>query len=172
MTIHDGWQFCPRCASDLEPGGDGALVCSACGSRYYAHSHPTANAIVVGPNGRVLLGRRAHEPEQGKWDVLGGFVHEGEQPEDALRRELREETGLDVEPVDYLGAFMDRYGSGPGAASTLNLLWTARVTGGEMAAADDVAELRWFAPDELPPPEQCAFDCVHPMLSAWRQQQA
>jgi hypothetical protein len=41
-----------------------------------------------------------------------------------------------------------------------------------MAPADDVAELRWFAPDELPPPEECAFDCVQAMLSAWRQQQA
>jgi ADP-ribose pyrophosphatase YjhB (NUDIX family) len=117
------------------------------------------------------MGRRAHDPEQGKWDVLGGFVHEDEEPEAALRRELKEETGLEVEADAFLGAWLDRYGGGEGAVSTLNLVWTAHATGGTMAAADDVSELRWFAVDELPPAEECAFDCVHAMLSAWRQQQ-
>jgi ADP-ribose pyrophosphatase YjhB (NUDIX family) len=172
VGVQDGWRLCPRCGGALTRVDDGALGCPDCGSRYYAHSMPTANAIVVDGEGRVLMGRRAHEPEQGKWDVLGGFVHEGEEPEAALRRELKEETGLDVEPEGFLGAWLDVYGAGEGAVSTLNLVWTARVAGGEMAPADDVAELAWFAPDELPPPEECAFDCVEAMLSAWRQQQA
>jgi ADP-ribose pyrophosphatase YjhB (NUDIX family) len=132
---------------------------------------PTANAIVVDEAGRVLLGRRAREPEQGKWDVLGGFVNEGEPPVEALVRELAEESGLAVEADAFLGAWVDRYGDGEGAVSTLNLVWTARVKGGTMVAADDVAELRWFAVEDLPSPEECAFDCVHAMLSAWRQQQ-
>jgi ADP-ribose pyrophosphatase YjhB (NUDIX family) len=172
VGVQDGWRFCPRCAGSLAPSDEGALACAACGSSYYAHSMPTANAIVVDEVGRVLLGRRAREPEQGKWDVLGGFVHEGEHPEVALRRELREETGLEVEPERFLGTWIDDYGAGEGAVSTLNLAWTARVLGGTMAAADDVAELRWFAEDELPAEDECAFHCVHAMLSAWRQQQA
>src|SRR5580765_6539778 len=171
MGVQDGWRLCPRCGGALTRVEDGALGCGACGSRYYAHSMPTANAIVVDAEGRVLLGRRAREPEQGKWDVLGGFVHEGEDPEAALRRELQEETGLDVEPERFLGVWLDLYGEGEGAVSTLNLVWTVRVVGGEMAAADDVAELAWFAPAELPPPEECAFDCVQEMLSAWRHEQ-
>jgi 8-oxo-dGTP diphosphatase len=171
VGVQDGWRLCPRCGGALSAVDDGALGCATCGSRYYAHSMPTANAIVVDA-GRVLLGRRAREPEQGKWDVLGGFVHEGEEPEAALRRELREETGLDVEAERFLGIWLDVYGEGEGAVSTLNLVWTARVTGGDMAPADDVAELRWFAPDELPAEDECAFACVWEMLSAWRQQQA
>jgi ADP-ribose pyrophosphatase YjhB (NUDIX family) len=171
VGVHDGWRLCPRCGGALAGADDGALACPDCGSTYYAHSMPTANAIVLDDAGRVLLGRRAREPEQGKWDVLGGFVHEGEEPEVALRRELREETGLDVEAGRFLGAWLDRYGEGEGAVSTLNLVWATRILGGELAPADDVAELRWFAVDELPPEEECAFDCVHAMLSAWRQQQ-
>ena len=97
----------------------------------------------------MLLGRRAREPERGRWDALGGFVREDEQLLDALRRELAEETGCEVEPLDYLGGFADRYGEAGGA--TLNLYWTARIVSGEPRPADDVAELRWFALEELPP---------------------
>ena len=171
MGVQDGWRLCPRCGGELTRADD-ALVCAACGSRYYANSAPTASLLPVDDEGRVLLGRRAGEPDKGKWDALGGFLEEGEDPLDGLRRELREETGLEVEPGAYLGTWIDVYGEGEGAQATLNLVWTGRVVGGEMAPADDVAELRWFAADELPPPEECAFRCVAQMLSAWRQQQA
>ena len=51
----------------------------------------------------------AIEPRQGYWDLPGGFLEEGEEPLDGLRREFREETGLEVEPVEWLGAFVDPY---------------------------------------------------------------
>jgi hypothetical protein len=56
------------------------------------------------------------------------------------------------------------YGEGPGARWVLNLVWEAEVTGGEPAPADDVAELRWFARDELPPLEEVAM--AEPLV-AW-----
>ena len=90
---------------------------------------------------------------------------------DGLRRELREETGLDVEPLDFLGIWMDRYGGDSTAEATLNLYWTARAIGGEPAPADDVDDLRWFAPDELPPKDQLAFENVPLVLAAWRARQ-
>ena len=49
------------------------------------------------------------------WDVPGGFLEEGEHPLDGLRRELREETGLEVEPVRFVGVWMDVYGDAPDA---------------------------------------------------------
>src|SRR5919201_6941165 len=97
-----------------------------------------------------------------------GFVEEGEHPLEALRRELGEETGLEIEPLDFFGVWMDRYGGESTAQSTLNLIWTARATGGRPNPADDVSELRWFDVDELPPPQECAFEVVENVLSAWR----
>ena len=82
-----------------------------------------------------------------------------------LRRELREEAGLDVEPGDFLGVFVDSYGEGPSSRSLLNLVWRARIVAGDPAPADDVAELRWFSLSELPPPEECAFTWVGPFLA-------
>jgi 8-oxo-dGTP diphosphatase len=164
----DGWRFCPRCGAEL--GGDAArLACDACGFIVYASSKPTAGALCI-DNGRVLLARRAHPPFEGFWDIPGGFLDEGEDPLDGLRRELKEETGLEVEPERFLGLWMDRYDSDSTAEATLNLYWTARVVGGQAAPADDVSELRWFDADELPAANELAFENVPLVLAAWRDE--
>jgi ADP-ribose pyrophosphatase YjhB (NUDIX family) len=163
-----GWRFCPRCRNELL--GDGQRVeCRACGFVVYAHSKPTASALVEDDEGRILLARRAKEQFKGRWDIPGGFLDEGEHPLDGLRRELREETGLDVEPLEFLGVWMDRYGGDSTAEATLNFYWTARAAGGEAAPADDVDDLRWFARDELPGPDELAFENVPLVLRAWQE---
>jgi ADP-ribose pyrophosphatase YjhB (NUDIX family) len=165
VGILHGWEYCPRCRSRLE-GDDKRVECAQCGFVSYGNPVPTATAVVVGEDGRLLLGRRALEPDKDRWDLLGGFLEEGEHPLDALRRELAEESGLEIEPGDFLGVWMDRYGYDSTAASTVNLYWEARVLGGEERPADDVAELRWFEPSELPW-DELAFECNAKVLSAW-----
>jgi 8-oxo-dGTP diphosphatase len=159
------------CASEIEIEDGVGAECSACGFRAWASSKPTACAVVVDDEGRVLLARRAGAVYHGYWDLPGGFLEEGEHPLAALRRELREETGLDVEPDEFLGIWMDRYGDDENAHATLNLYWTAGVLSGEPQAADDVSELAWFRPDELPPAEAIAFH-VADVLRVWREQHA
>ena len=165
VGILHGWEYCPRCRARLE-GDEKRVECPECGFVSYGNPVPTATAVVVGDDGRLLLGRRALEPDKDCWDLLGGFVDEGEHPLDALRRELDEETGLEVEPGAFLGAFIDTYGEGPEATSVLNLVWEARIVSGEPSPADDVSELRWFPQDEPPPPEECAFRWVSEFLSS------
>ncbi len=82
----------------------------------------------------------------------------------------REETGLDVEPLDFVGVWMDWYGDAADAPATLNLYWTARVLGGSPRPDDDVSELRWFRPDELPAQDEVAFVNVAEVIELWRQQ--
>jgi len=171
VALLHGWKHCPRCGGQLA-GDEARVECGACGFVFYANSQPTACALVVDDEGRLLLGRRAAEVWHGYWDTPGGFLEEGEDPLDALRRELKEETGLDVEPERFFGAWIDRYGDEPGAPFTLNLYWTARAVGGEERPDDDVSELRWFAPAELPGPEEIAFENVAKVLARWRDEQA
>ena len=128
--------------------------------------------MCVDDDGRILLVRRAAGVFGGYWDLPGGFLDEDEHPLETIRRELREETGLDVEPLELLGIWMDRYSEDDSGPSTLNLYWTAGVLGGEPEAADDVSELRWFAPRELPPVEEIAFRNVAKVLERFRDKHA
>lgn len=148
------WQSCPRCGAALEHGAH-VVSCPACGLQEYANPAPTANAVVLDDQGRVLLARRAHDPGQGLWDLLGGFMDEGEEPLETLRRELREEAGLEIEVGDFLGGIPDRYGQE--GTWTVNLYWTVRVAAGDPEPADDVAELAWVPTGSLPPRREFAF---------------
>jgi 8-oxo-dGTP diphosphatase len=166
----EDWTYCPRCRTDLTCD-EKRLECPACGFIVYGSSKPTASALVIGDDGRLLLARRAADPFRGRWDMPGGFLEEGEHPLDGLRRELREETGVEIEPIDFIGVWMDRYGGDSTAQATLNFYWTARIVSGEPVPADDVSELAWFARDELPPPEEVAFENVPKVLATWRARQ-
>jgi ADP-ribose pyrophosphatase YjhB (NUDIX family) len=160
-------RYSPRCAAVLAHA-PGRVACGGCGFVGYANSAPTVTALVEDDDGRVLLGRRAIEPQFGKWDGLGGYLEEFEHPLDGLRRELLEETGLVVEPQRFVGVFMGWYDDGPDANATLNLYWTARIVSGELVAADDVAEVAWFAADSLPSGDELAFPSLADALAVWR----
>ena len=155
MTNLRGWRSCPRCGGGLTRDAEAAR-CSSCGYEAYANPAPAICAIVLDDTGsRALLGRRAREPYAGKWDTLGGFAREDEDALEALAREILEETGAEIEPLEFVGGFADRYGADGGA--TLNFYWTARLVSGQPAAADDVSELRWFPVEALPAETEIAF---------------
>jgi 8-oxo-dGTP diphosphatase len=114
-----------------------------------------------------LLSERAIEPFRGDWDVPGGFLEAGEDPVDGARREVREETGLEVELEGPFAVLVDRYPYGNKLDYTLNLYYIARVISGDPQPADDVASLRWFPIDS--PPERIAFPHCRELLERLKQ---
>jgi ADP-ribose pyrophosphatase YjhB (NUDIX family) len=161
----DGWRFCPRCGAEGAPAANN-FACGDCGHVVWANSVPAVQALVE-RDGKLLLARRAFEPRAGYWDVPGGFMEEGEGPLAALHRELREETGLELEQADFFGIWTEPDYDG---RSVLSLTWRARLQPGEPVAADDVAAFGWFGPDELPADEELAFTHFPELLRLWRQQ--
>jgi 8-oxo-dGTP diphosphatase len=131
----------------------------------YRNSKPCGEALVVRADGRVMLTRRAFEPRAGWWDLPGGFLEPGEHPEEGVVRELREETGLEVRPRRLIGIYMDVYGAEGDA--TMSVTYECEVVGGVERAADDVAEIGWFGPEELPP---VAFEHGERVIADWRRQ--
>jgi 8-oxo-dGTP diphosphatase len=102
---------------------------------------------------RVLLIRRKNEPYAGAWALPGGFIEMGETLEQSARRELREETGVEIAELVQLQTFGDP-GRDP-RGRTISVAFLARVDSVEAKAADDAAEAAWFALDALP---ALAFD--------------
>jgi 8-oxo-dGTP diphosphatase len=106
--------------------------------------------MVVLKGERVLLLRRRHAPRRGWLDLPGGFLEAGEDPEQAARRELLEETGLAVGRVRWLGLYWDRYFlRGFGYFPTMNFYYVARWRAGEPHAADDAASAEWIGRTKL-----------------------
>jgi ADP-ribose pyrophosphatase YjhB (NUDIX family) len=105
---------------------------------------------VVVHDGRVLLIRRGKEPLYGRWVVPGGTVELGEPLDEALVREMREETGLEVEPLELLTVF-DRI-QRDGARVLYHYVivdYLCRWLSGEARAASDALEVAWATPEEL-----------------------
>ncbi len=107
---------------------------------------PCVGAIIKDPGGRLLLIRRGHAPEAGRWSLPGGRVEPGESDQQAVIREIREETGLEIE-CDQLVGSVKRI-SPPDAVLEIRD-YAATVTGGVLVAGDDAAEVRWVSPAEL-----------------------
>jgi 8-oxo-dGTP diphosphatase len=107
---------------------------------------PCVGAIIKDPGGRLLLIRRGHAPEAGRWSLPGGRVEPGESDQQAVIREIREETGLEIE-CDQLVGSVKRM-SPPDAVLEIRD-YAATVTGGVLVAGDDAAEVRWVSPAEL-----------------------
>jgi ADP-ribose pyrophosphatase YjhB (NUDIX family) len=103
-------------------------------------------AIITGPGGRLLLIRRGHEPEAGRWSLPGGRIEPGETDQQALVREVREETGLEVAPGHQIGE-VER--PQPDGRVLVIRDYAAAVTGGDLAAGDDAADARWAGPGDL-----------------------
>jgi len=104
------------------------------------------------------------EPERGRWDIPGGFVEPWELPADAAAREVLEETGLHVRIGELLSIVLDTYAE---RDYTLNVYYLAEIVGGTERPADDIAELQWFAPAELP--SDLAFKHAHDVLARWTE---
>jgi 8-oxo-dGTP diphosphatase len=107
---------------------------------------PCVGAVIRDAADRILLVKRGHEPGRGLWSVPGGRIEPGETDEQALIREVREETGLEVQCGPLLGA-VER----PGLAGTTLVIrdYRAVIIGGELAAADDAADARWMTAGEV-----------------------
>ncbi len=103
----------------------------------------TVDALITDPELGILLVRRARDPFAGCWALPGGFVEVGETVEQACTREAREETGLEVEPVELLGVYS--HPARDPRFHTASVVFLCRALEGRAQGGDDAAEARWFA---------------------------
>ncbi|NBM15873.1 (deoxy)nucleoside triphosphate pyrophosphohydrolase [Streptomyces sp. GC420] len=112
------------------------------------HSETAVRVVVGGAlfdaGGRLLAARRSAPPElAGRWELPGGKLEPGESAEQALVRELREELGVEAEPLERVP------GEWPLGRGYVLRVWTARLVSGEPRPLQDHDQLRWLAPAEI-----------------------
>jgi NAD+ diphosphatase len=167
---HESHPHCPRCGAltELLPAGH-ARVCPNDGSEHFPRTDPAVIMLVTDDRGRCLLARNQRWPAR-RVSILAGFVEPGESAEQAVVREVAEETGIVVGDVRYLG-------SQPWPMpQSLMLGFRARAASGQQITvdADEISEAHWFGRDDLraaiaagdvllPPPVSIA----HRIIETW-----
>ena len=137
-------RFCGRCGTPThDKAGERAKECPACGYVAYPRVSPAMMALVT--RGREILLARAHRFPPAMYSALAGFVEPGETIEDCVRREVKEEVGVDVGALTY---FASQSWAFP---HSLMIAYTAEYAGGELVPdGTEIADVRWFAADALP----------------------
>lgn len=151
MRLIEHFKHCPRCGHALPPrSAPNNITCAACGFLQFFNPTVAAAVFVVDAADRVLLIRRAKDPGKGMLAPPGGFVDFEETVETALRREIREEIGLELGAVQFLCSAVNDYQYRDVTYPVVDLFFTARVdTAPEVRALEDVEDIVWLPRDQV-----------------------
>ena len=145
------FRYCPVCGSPcFERSSFKSRRCSCCGFELFQNASASVAAFIRNDAGQLLVAVRGCEPLKGTLDLPGGFADAGETAEEAVRREVLEETALTVDTVRYLFSLPNVYEYSGMKIPTLDMFFECTVSDlAPLAAADDVAALVWMHPDEI-----------------------
>jgi NAD+ diphosphatase len=145
---HEKHRFCATCGTPSEVADAGHVrICPACGTHHFPRTDPAVIMLITDDQDRALLGRQPVWPE-GRFSTLAGFVEPGESLEDAVRREVMEEVGVQVGDVRYAGSQPWPFP----ASLMLGFFGTAQIAGDGadiQVDHDEIAEARWFTREEV-----------------------
>lgn len=155
---------CPCCGGEsLTWPSPKNFECAACGFTLFLNT-AAAVAVIMECRGKILLGVRKHDPGRGMLDLPGGFVDPGETAEEAARREVREELGIDIPDKRYLFSLPNKYPYRGVAYDTLDLIFLVRYDETpKVKAADDLEDVLWVNRDAVQY-ERIAFDSIRQAL--------
>lgn len=163
------FKHCPRCGVSADGVDRNPFACQSCGFLLYFNAASAVAAFVVRDDGCVLYVRRAHDPGKGMLGLPGGFVDLNETAEEALRREVREEVGLELaDGPRYLVSFPNRYDYAGVTYLTLDLFFVATATDiSRLQSLDAVGATVWCDPTAVDPRE-IAFVSMRRALEVFR----
>ena len=148
------FNYCPVCGSEhFEVHNFKSKQCRDCGFTYYANPCSATAAFIINDRQEMLVVRRGKEPAKGTLDLPGGFVDMGETVEEGMKREIKEETGLDVHDIQYLFSSPNVYMYSGMGVHTLDMDFLVPLHGDipTITAADDAAEALWIPISEVNP---------------------
>lgn len=147
------FKYCPKCGSDrFVENNEKSKRCTDCGFIYYFNSSSATVAVIVNQNNELLVATRAFEPAKGTFDLPGGFVDLHESLEEAMIREVKEETNLEVSELSYLFSIANVYMYSGFQVETTDAFFLCKIKDlSLLKAEDDVANLQFISLDKLNP---------------------
>jgi NAD+ diphosphatase len=163
------FRYCPACGASLTPPEQAAVLrCDSCAFLYHFNPTVAAGAFLVRPQGQALFVRRAKDPARGKLALPGGFIEVGETAEESLRREIREEVGLEAGALAYLCSQLNRYFYRGITYPVLDLFFVSQVPeDAAPVALDDVHSLHWIDPRTVDL-EDIAFPSIRCAIASYQ----
>lgn len=161
--------YCPACGAEVFEENDfKSKRCGQCGFTFYLNAAAAVVAIIENPLGELLVARRRCEPARGTLDLPGGFVDPGEPLEQALLREVEEETNLRLStPPVYLFSLPNVYRFSGMDIPTTDAFFHVRLEGEcSVIANDDVDALMWVKKKDIDP-MQFGLQSIRKGLSKW-----
>ena len=171
--IEKTFQYCPDCGSKVTVVGEQPFRCDACGYTHFFGPVAAVGGLIINDDNHLLMVRRAQDPGLGKWGLPGGFVDRGETIEQALEREIREETGLRLASSRYLVSFPNLYNYRGVVAPVMDLFFICRIQQGDQIELDpsELDGFDWVVPS-LQRLGEMAFDSNRKAVKLWMQQLA
>jgi len=165
------FQYCPSCGQGpLSSPREPVFRCSGCGLVLFLNPAAAAGAFLFDEEGRLLFLRRAKEPSRGLLALAGGFIDVNETAEAGLRREIREEIGLEVGVMQYVCSQVNRYLYLGIEYPVVDLFFIAALpAGARPQKLEDVDELCWVRAEELRL-EELAFPSIRAAFQQLRSQ--
>jgi ADP-ribose pyrophosphatase YjhB (NUDIX family) len=163
-------RYCPRCATPMvnqQVGDKTRRACPDCGHIHFTDPKVGVGVMVLASN-KILLIKRAMQPNRGKWSLPAGYLDYGEDPQETAAREVLEETNLQVSVTGLVGVYYNTKVLDQGGASIF-ILYRAQLVGGEVQAGDDADEAAFFGADDLP---ELAFDSTRDAVGLWLAENA
>lgn len=147
------FKFCPICGSNkFVENNFKSKRCENCGFVYYFNPSSATAAVIVNDKDEILIATRANDPAKGTLDLPGGFIDLNESAEEAITREVKEETGLDIKSLSYLFSIPNLYMYSGFEVETTDLFFLCKVDHSQkITAQDDVSKLQFIPLKELDP---------------------
>ena len=166
MKTEFDYKYCLLCGGNLSKTGPSLLTCEKCGYRVFLNARPAAGVILRFQNTFGLC-KRAIEPKKGLWDTIGGFVDYTENIEEALKREVREEAGIELENFRYIGSRNHDYIYQDVLVRPLGMIFESVLEKiPTIVAQDDIDEVRFFNSEEFPL-DELAFPQFRDLFAAY-----
>lgn len=143
--------FCSNCGGKFDEINKEYYVCPECSFRIFVSPKPAVGIFLFNDKNEILFLVRANDPGKGMLGIPGGFINSDESTEDALKREVFEETGLKIDNFNYFGSYFGNYLYKGINYKTVDIIYTGKINATDIKISEEEIDYKFLKIDEIDP---------------------